>query len=214
MDRLKGSWANPALIVAILALVAGVVGTAAGDPIGKLTKKKVAKIANKEITKRAAGLAVAHAASADTATTAQSAATAENSNALGGKSAAQLQTTSAYAQRIDDLNLDFAFQDVVVTTVESAGGRVLASADLQIDGLTNNVDDDITCLIEIAGQNGPSHTEATPDTVAGVAESVTMSLASSAVPAAGTQPVSLRCGFENGAVRVDEAELSVLVTPP
>jgi len=65
---------SPALLVAILALVAAVAGTAvAGTDLGattsKLTKKKVKKtakkVANKQITKRAPGLSVANAATLD-----------------------------------------------------------------------------------------------------------------------------------------------------
>jgi hypothetical protein len=205
---------SPALVVATLTLVAAVAGTAIADPIGKLTRKKVIKIAKAQIAQAAPNLSVAHADAAVHAETAVRADTAGNADTVGGKTAGELQATSAYAERSDDLNLTSAFQDVASTTIQSAGGRVTASADLQIDGLTNNADDDVTCLIQIAGVNGPSHTEATPDTVAGVAESVTMSLAASAIPAAGAVPVSLRCGFENGAVRVDEAELSVIATGP
>jgi hypothetical protein len=57
-------------VVASLALIAAVAGTAvAGDPgatvSAKLTKKKVKKLANKQITKRAPGLSVANAATLD-----------------------------------------------------------------------------------------------------------------------------------------------------
>jgi hypothetical protein len=61
---------SPALVVSVLALVAAVGGTAvAGDPgaatSAKLSKKKVKKLANKQITKRAPGLSVANAATLD-----------------------------------------------------------------------------------------------------------------------------------------------------
>ena len=64
---------SPAIVVAVLALVAAVAGTAiAADPVAtssKLTKKKVKKtakkVANKQITKRAPGLSVANAATLD-----------------------------------------------------------------------------------------------------------------------------------------------------
>ena len=65
---------SPALVVAILALVAAVAGTAvAGTDLGattsKLTKKKVKKtakkVSNNQITKRAPGLSVANAATLD-----------------------------------------------------------------------------------------------------------------------------------------------------
>ena len=59
---------SPALVVAVLALVAGVTGVAVAQPAGKkpVTKKKVVKIADKEINKLAPQLSVANAADAET----------------------------------------------------------------------------------------------------------------------------------------------------
>jgi hypothetical protein len=75
---------SPALVMATLALVAAMTGAAVASPGGttsKLTKSKVKKIANKQITKAAPGLSVAHANTAGTANTATG---AENANALDG----------------------------------------------------------------------------------------------------------------------------------
>jgi hypothetical protein len=59
---------SPALVIAIIALIAAFGGSAlAGGPVNK---KKAKKIANNVVTQRAPGLSVAHAASADNATTA------------------------------------------------------------------------------------------------------------------------------------------------
>jgi hypothetical protein len=59
---------SPALVVAIVALIAAMGGTAlAGGPI---TKKKAKKVANNVVTQRAPGLSVAHATTANTANTA------------------------------------------------------------------------------------------------------------------------------------------------
>ncbi len=59
---------SPALIVAALALVFALVGTSvAQDPVAKLTKSKVKKIARKQIDKAAPGLSVNHANTAETA---------------------------------------------------------------------------------------------------------------------------------------------------
>ena len=64
---------SPAIVIAILALVAGVTGAAVASPSAKkVTTKKVKKIADKEIDKKAPGLSVAHAATADSATIGQS----------------------------------------------------------------------------------------------------------------------------------------------
>ncbi len=79
MDRLRQVRPTPAMLVAVAALIAALAGTAVAGvaTISKLSgkeKKQVAKIARKEadkrITKRAAGLTVAAANSANTATVA------------------------------------------------------------------------------------------------------------------------------------------------
>jgi hypothetical protein len=70
---------SPAIIVAVLALVAALAGTAIAGPnasTSAVSKKKVKKIATKQIKKLAPGLSVASATNADSAA---------NSNALGGK---------------------------------------------------------------------------------------------------------------------------------
>ena len=80
MKRIRDTRPSPAIIVAALALVAALAGTAiAGSDVqsSALSKKKVKKIAKKQakkqINKLAPGLSVAHADSADSATTADSA---------------------------------------------------------------------------------------------------------------------------------------------
>jgi hypothetical protein len=64
---------SPAMVVAIVALIAALGGTAIAG--GVLNKKKVKNISNNQITQRASGLSVSSAKSADSA---------NNSNALGG----------------------------------------------------------------------------------------------------------------------------------
>jgi hypothetical protein len=92
MRRVWRTRPSPAIVVAVLALVAGVTGAAVAQPAAKkaVTKKKVKKIADKEIKKLAPGLSVANA---DTATNADSAA---NANALGG------QPAGAYASKTSE----------------------------------------------------------------------------------------------------------------
>jgi hypothetical protein len=62
---------SPAMVIAIVALIAALGGTAIAG--GALNKKKVKNIANNQITNRAPGLSVASAKNADNATTANSA---------------------------------------------------------------------------------------------------------------------------------------------
>src|SRR5262249_31889407 len=73
----KGRLPGPAIVIAIVALVAAMSGAAlAGPSAKKVTTKKVKQIADKEIDKKAPSLSVAHAGSADSATNAANAANA------------------------------------------------------------------------------------------------------------------------------------------
>ena len=65
MSQLNKGKVSPALVVAVLALVAAVAGTAVAGPnavSSAITKSKVKKIANKQIKKAAPGLSVDNAA--------------------------------------------------------------------------------------------------------------------------------------------------------
>jgi hypothetical protein len=83
---------SPAILVAILALVAALAGTAIAGPTAtvSVSKKKVKKIAKKQaikqINKLAPALSVASAETANTADTAGSAATAGNAKTVGNRS--------------------------------------------------------------------------------------------------------------------------------
>src|SRR6266511_1433412 len=94
MNRI--SQPSPAIVVAVLALVAALAGTAIAGPdasTSAITKNKVKKIARQQVTQLAPTLHVAtadNASKADTATSADTATTAEtagNAEALGGKAA-------------------------------------------------------------------------------------------------------------------------------
>ena len=67
---------SPALVVALLALVAAVTGAAVAKNGKTVTKKQAKNIASNQITQRAPGLSVAHAGSADEAV---------NADAVGGQ---------------------------------------------------------------------------------------------------------------------------------
>jgi hypothetical protein len=82
---------SPAIVVAVLALVAALAGTAlAGTGAGTsaINKKKVKKIAKKQINKLAPGLSVAHASTAGNADQ------AANANALGGRPASAFASST------------------------------------------------------------------------------------------------------------------------
>src|SRR4051794_30321081 len=79
------------VLVAVVALVLGSVGTASATG---LTKHTVKKIAAKVIHKQAGGFSVAHPTTADSATTATNATNAGNAATLGGLAANQLARAS------------------------------------------------------------------------------------------------------------------------
>ena len=88
---LRGFFSLPVLIVAVLALALGSVGTAVAGPA--LTKGKVKAIAGKVVKKAAPTLSVAHATTATTGS-ATTATTAGNATNLAG------QPASAYLDRV------------------------------------------------------------------------------------------------------------------
>jgi hypothetical protein len=78
LSRFRASRPSPAILVAVVALVAAVAGTAIADPVAStsaINKKKVKKIATKQINKLAPSLSVAEAETANTA---------NNANTLDG----------------------------------------------------------------------------------------------------------------------------------
>jgi hypothetical protein len=84
---------SPALLVAVVALAAALAGTAVADPTGSVSginKRKVKRIAKKQINKLAPGLSVAHAdtaGSAKRADTANTAGGAANADKVDGRDA-------------------------------------------------------------------------------------------------------------------------------
>jgi hypothetical protein len=101
--HINGSRRLSAFLFAVLALVAGAAGTAVAGPDASssaISKKKVKKIATKQINKLAPGLSVAHAESADTATNAENADNAASANsALSAQSALSARTADLEACR-------------------------------------------------------------------------------------------------------------------
>ena len=92
MGRVRASRPSPAIIVAAVGLVAALAGTAiAGSDVqsSAINKKKVKKIATKQINKLAPDLSVAHA------DTAASADTAANASRLQGKPASAFASTTS-----------------------------------------------------------------------------------------------------------------------
>jgi hypothetical protein len=121
--RIRDARPSPAIIVAALALVAALAGTAVAGPqatSSAINKKKVKKIAKKQavtqINELAPGLSVANAANADNSDN------SDNASALGGK------PPSAYASPTN-YRIEQVSQTVPSIGANSEGPEVLATCD-------------------------------------------------------------------------------------
>ena len=113
------------VLVAVVALVLGSIGTAVAAPA--LTKSKVKSIATKVVKKQAPGLSVAHATSADTAT---SATNATNLNALAA---------SAYQDNATFVATSSATSIPVTTDTQILSGNITVPAGRSLVRVTGNV---------------------------------------------------------------------------
>ena len=207
MKRVYDFRPRPALVIAVVALIAALAGTAVADPgatTSKITKSKVKKIVNK----LAPGLSVAHANTADSATNAT---TAANANQLDGQSSAAFQTASASDERTNTLAMTTSNQTVLSTTITVPAQKTVtavASIEMVSDGGGN---DNNNCNLAIDGTNGVRQsTYVTPN---GLEDSTTLPLTQSLVVGAGTHTVLAECsegGVSN--TSVEERSLSVVAT--
>jgi hypothetical protein len=119
---------SPAMVLAAIALILAMAGTAIAGPdaiSNKITKSKVKKIAKKQagkvVNKREPGLNVNSAKTADTATTATTAATAINSQAVDGMSAHKISLALAAGSSAEALNAGG-----LTINAACSGGQVLS----------------------------------------------------------------------------------------
>ena len=110
--RRKGARPSPAMIVAMIALVAALAGTAvaAEPPTRAISKSKVKKIAVKQINKLAPGLSVANATTADTAGRADNVlwAVVDNDDGAGNAAVARAGQTGTTVTEVGAaVNVDF-----------------------------------------------------------------------------------------------------------
>jgi len=193
---------SPAMVVAIVALIAGVAGTAIAA--GPLTKKSV----NKIITKRAPGLSVNHSKTSDFATNAGQ---ANNASTLNNLNADALGTAGSFVQAGNVVALTTTDATVLSTTITTPAQKVLtaeASIEASSDGGGN---DNINCNISIDGTDGPRQTTyVTPNTLE---DSTTLPLTEGLVVGAGTHSVIVECsdGGVSG-TSVEDRNLNVVAT--
>jgi hypothetical protein len=196
MHRIKRR-PSPAMVVAILALIAALTGTAiAALPV---TKKTV----NTIITKRAPGLSVNKAKTADFATTAGN---ANNASTLNNLNANDLGTAGAFDQRSGSVAMSTSFVTVLSATITTSGQKVLtavASVEATSDGGGN---DNLDCNLSIDGNDGGIQSTA-------VTASATLPVTQGRIVGAGTHTVIAECN-EGGAsnTSVDDRNLNVVAT--
>jgi Tfp pilus assembly major pilin PilA len=170
---------SPAMIVAVVALVAAIGGTAVAG--GVLNKKKV----NTIISNRAPGLTVASAKKAD------------NANKLGGLDPSTYTTASNYTSSTTDVPITGTLTTIGVPIQVTTEGtrRLIATAAVHA---TNNASTSpngtfFDCHIKIDATTGVDDTDfASPNGTYNPVDASVAPLASAVVPA-GTHTVTLEC---------------------
>ncbi|HEY6636421.1 MAG TPA: hypothetical protein VIZ61_01950 [Solirubrobacterales bacterium] len=188
---------SPAMVIAIVALIAALGGTAIGASF--VTKKQTKKIAKNQVKKLAPGLSVASAKKADDA------------DKLGGAGAAAYQTAAASDLRSDTNALTTSNETVLSANITLPAAKTvtaIASVEAVADGGGN---DNINCNVNIAGTDGARQsTYITPN---GLENSTTLPLTQSLALGAGTHTVIVECSEGATAnTSVEDRSLSVVST--
>ena len=129
---------SPAMVIAVVALIAALGGTAIAG--GFITKKKAKKVADNQITKRAPGLSVASAKTADSANNANAPFAYARFNANGtvstGTANRNLPDASNPSAGIYCLDLSFTPVHVQATGQAQGGGDDIAMVEMAPNSLT------------------------------------------------------------------------------
>jgi hypothetical protein len=170
---------SPAMIVAIVALIAAIGGTAVAG--GVLNKKKV----NQIISNRAPGLSVASAKNADKA---------KDADKLGGLDPSQYKTASNYTQgspgTVISNSLVTIGSPIQVTTEGTR--RLIASAAVHAT-TASTTGAYFVCRITIDATNGATDTDFSAANGTNNPVDAAVSPLASAVVGAGTHTVTLKC---------------------
>jgi hypothetical protein len=197
---------SPAIVVAVLSLVAALAGSAIASPeatTSALTKSKVKKIAKKQIRKLAPSLSVA---TANTATDAQNAA---NADALGGDPPSAFRTGAAFTQLTTQPDLTTTEENIITASIAIEEPKtVIAMATIEAEAQAAGVHR-VGCLMNIAGaQPNDVFADTIPATMDADETTLTVNFARE-LPA-GTHDVALRCRRISGSdVFVEQGWLSV-----
>jgi hypothetical protein len=222
---------SPALVIAFIALLAGLSGTAIGLP-GKnsVDKNDIRKgaVRGKAIAKNAVtgskikGGAVRSSDVGNDSLTGDdvnesslakvpSAAAADNAGTLDGADSEAFKTASASAERTADLALTTSNQTIVQASITLTGPRsvsVTAAIDVSSDGGDN---DNVNCNTTIAGTDGIRMSQQVMDS--GLADVASFGLTQRASLPAGTHTVLLECneGVTSNTT-VDDAAITAIAT--
>ena len=201
------------MIVAVLALAVAAIGTAVASPtLLKVTPSKARKIADKRIDKRAAGLSVASATTAESAENATTAENAANSTQLEGKSLAQIRPVVAGSDNSNEPTLTAAGDEMVSTGVTlTAVSSLSASASVSLIGADAN--EGATCVAQLDGVAFGKPFATTFDDVGTNNEAVVSIDASLPRVAQGQHRVGINCASTQGTVTKDQAAVSVVAAP-
>lgn len=174
-------------------------------------KKQVKKIAKKQIKKAAPGLSVASATIADSAQTAD---TATNAEALGGKSLSAVLPTSASAQDPNVIPVPGGITGTVVVSTKidtTARSRILAEATVELEGA--DAGEEAACLLELDGGTISRSYETTFDDIGTVNEATLGVVGAENEVATGEHTAALRCFTDVGTVTKDDAGINVIAIP-
>ena len=210
MGLIRTSRPSPAIVVAVLALVAALAGTALAGPnatTSAISKKKAKKIAKKQainqINELAPGLSVAKAESADTAA---------NASALGGLAANQLvrSASAASENRLTGGGANGPVLQTTITAPRNGHLQITASSDVHL----SVADQGIACVLSVDGSDVPGSRRVllgdTGETLKDNIENCTTNGTSRV--SGGSHTVRLDLSGVNDA-NVDERALDVLFVP-
>ncbi len=129
-----------------------------------------------------------------------------NAERVGGKTASELETPSAYAERTSDALLAADYQPVLDTSLKITGTRIVATATLDLFG--GNAAAEAGCQLAIDSETSSAFDQDIP--LVGADSDATMSFTFAATVDAGTHDIDLACREEEGNVEVIFANIAAI----
>jgi hypothetical protein len=189
MSWIRGLRPSPSMIVAGVALIVALAGTAIADPFAG--KSALTKGEKKQTKKIATNIAASEAA----------------------KATAGLRTASAFNQDLTDIaSLPTSDTDVVTTTITThSAGRILATGSAELVGADS--DEVGACSLLIAGNDSADY-EAAPDDINANNE-ISIAVSFAVTRPAGTYTAKMQCRNNTGigTIGKDDAAINVYALP-